>query len=159
MKIKADRAIFALNNRIKISKLPTNLAIKIFNTQIKPILLYGAEVWAPYSLYNYDNWDASETEKCHTQFLKRLMGCDIHSPNLMIRGELAVTPLLTDIICRSISFVKHLGSNDTSLAFQSLSYELLNNEESNLLNLIRLYNADLINDLTSNEFNSPKLKK
>ena len=158
LKIKADRAIFALNNRIKISKLPTNLAIKIFNTQIKPILLYGAEVWAPYSLYNYDNWDASETEKCHTQFLKRLMGCDIHSPNLMIRGELGVNPLLTDIICRSISFVKHLGSNDASLAFQSLSYELLNNEESNLLNLIRLYNSDLINDLTSNQLNSPKLK-
>ena len=158
LKTKADRAIFALNNKIKISKLPTNLAVKIFNTQIKPILLYGVEVWALYSLYNYDNWDTSETEKCHTQFLKRIMGCDIHSPNLMIRGELGVPPLLTDIICRSISFVKHLDNNAMSLASQSLSYELRNTEESNLLNLIRLYKADVISDHTINQLDFPKSK-
>ena len=76
----------------------------------------------------------------------------------MIRGELGVTPLLTDIICRSISFVKHLDNNNASLASQSLSYELLNNEESNLLHLIRLNKADLINDFTINQFNSPKSK-
>ena len=121
LKTKANRAIFALNNKIKLSRLPTNLALKIFNSQIKPILLYGAEVWAPYSLYDYDNWDSSQIEKWHTQFLKRSMGCDIHSPNLMIRGELGINPLLTDIICRSISFLKHLTINNTSLSFQSLN--------------------------------------
>ena len=158
LKTKADRAIFALNNKIKLSRLPTNLAIKIFNSQIKPILLYGAEVWAPYSLYNYDNWDSSETEKCHTQFLKRIMGCDIHSPNLMIRGELGTNPLLTDVICRSISFVKHLATNNTSLSFQSLSYELLNTEENNLLQLIRLYKPEMINSIYISDENYTKSK-
>ena len=134
-----------MNNKIKLSRLPSNLALKVFNSQIKPILLYGAEVWAPYSLYNYDNWDSSETEKCHTQFLKRIMGCDIHSPNLMIRGELGINPLLTDIICRSISFLKHLAINNASLSYQSLSYERLNNDENNLLRLIRLYKPEMIN--------------
>ena len=33
-------AIFALNNRIKLSRLPPWLALKIFNTQIIPIILY-----------------------------------------------------------------------------------------------------------------------
>ena len=88
LKTKANRAIFALNNKIKLSKLPTKLAIKIFNAQIKPILLYGSEVWAPYHNYNYDTWDTCETEKCHTQFLKRILGWDVFSPNLMIRSEL-----------------------------------------------------------------------
>ena len=36
---RANRAIFALNNRIKISKLPIKLAVKVFNSQIVPILL------------------------------------------------------------------------------------------------------------------------
>ena len=90
-KMKANRAIFSLNNKIKLSKIPTMLAMKVFNTQIKPILLYGAEVWAAYANYSYENWDKCEVEKCHTQYLKRIMGCDIHAPNLMIRAELGVS--------------------------------------------------------------------
>ena len=96
-------------------------------------------------MYNYDNWDSSETEKCHTQFLKRIMGCDIHSPNLMIRAEFGINPLLTDIICRSISFLKHIVINNTSLSYQSFSYELYNTDDNNLLRLIRLYKPDIIN--------------
>ena len=151
LKTKANRAIFALNSKIKLSKLPTKLAIKIFNTQIKPILLYGSEIWAPYHNYNYDTWDNSETEKCHTQFLKRILGCDIHSPNLMIRSELGVSPLLTDIICRSVYYLKHLDLNKTSLANQALLYELQNNDDSNILQLSRRYQPEIINNLNTAE--------
>ena len=45
LSLKANRAIFALNNKIKISKFPRRLAIKLFNSLIIPILLYGSEVW------------------------------------------------------------------------------------------------------------------
>ena len=30
------------------------------------------------------------------------MGCDVHSPNLMLRGELGRRPLLTDIISSGV---------------------------------------------------------
>ena len=52
LSIKANRAIFSLNNKIKLSKLPTRLALKIFQSQISPILLYGCEVWGPYMDYD-----------------------------------------------------------------------------------------------------------
>ena len=39
LSIKANRAIFALNNTIKLSTLPTKLASKVFYSQISPILL------------------------------------------------------------------------------------------------------------------------
>ena len=48
LSIKANRAIFLIRSKIKLSKLPVKLAIKIFNSQIAPILLYGSEVWGPY---------------------------------------------------------------------------------------------------------------
>ena len=48
LSIRANCAIFALNNKYKISKLPKNLAIELFNSLIAPILLYGSEVWGPY---------------------------------------------------------------------------------------------------------------
>ena len=53
LSIKAKRAIFALNNKIKISLLPTGLTIQIFTTQIVHILLYGAEVWGPYLNFDF----------------------------------------------------------------------------------------------------------
>ena len=149
LKTKANRAIFALNNKIKLSKLPTKLAIKIFNAQIKPILLYGSEVWAPYHNYNYDTWDTCETEKCHTQFLKRILGCDVHSPNLMIRSELGITPLLTEIICKSVNYLQHLELTKSSLANQALLYELENNDSNNILQLCKQYKPDIINNLNA----------
>ena len=66
LSIKANRAIFALNNKIKISQIPTKLALKIFNTQIVPILLYGAEVWGPYMDYDYVKWDKTKIERTQT---------------------------------------------------------------------------------------------
>ena len=48
---KANRAIFSLNSRYKLNKLPLNIAFKLFGTMIMPILLYGSEVWGAYE-YN-----------------------------------------------------------------------------------------------------------
>ena len=45
LSMKANRAIFSINNKFKLSKLPIRLALKIFQSQITPILLYGSEVW------------------------------------------------------------------------------------------------------------------
>ena len=64
------------------------LALKIFSTQIAPILLYGTEVWAAYSSFNFSNCDKTRIERTHTQFLKRILGCDIHSPNQRERGPM-----------------------------------------------------------------------
>ena len=137
LSIKAKKAIFALNNRIKLSRLPTRLALKNFHTQIAPILLYGAEVWGPYANYNFSNWENSITERTHTQFLKRILGCDIHSPNLMVRSEVGKMPLLVDIISRSVSYIKHVGFNMETLANIALDNELSLYDESNILSLTR----------------------
>lgn len=87
MSVKAGRAIYALNTKIKLSRIPTRLAIKIFNSQIKPILLYGAEVWGPYIDCDYDGWDNNKIEQTHTQYLKRCLGCNNQTSNIMARGK------------------------------------------------------------------------
>ena len=50
--------------------MPVKLALKIFKSQIVPILLYGSEVWGPYMNFDYQNWDQSKTEQIQVQFLK-----------------------------------------------------------------------------------------
>ena len=74
LSLKATRAIFALKNKIKISKYPKRLAIRLFNALITPILLYGSEVWGPFMSYDYLSWESTKIERVQTQFLKRLLG-------------------------------------------------------------------------------------
>ena len=109
LSIRANRAIYALNNKIKISKLPTKLALKLFSSQIKPILLYGSEVWGPYMDYTYMTWDKSKIEQVHTQYLKRVLGCSIQTSNNMVRGEVGSRPLLMDMIRRVISYTLNVN--------------------------------------------------
>ena len=94
LSIKAKRVIYALNRKTKISRYPIKLALKLFDTLIKPILLYGAEVWGPYTDFDYIKWESSKIEMMHTQFLKRAIGCNFQSSNIMTRAELGVRPLL-----------------------------------------------------------------
>ena len=139
LSMKAKRAIFAINNKIKICNLPIILALQIFTTQLAPILLYGTEVWGSYVFNNLYSWEKSEIEKVHTQFLKRILGCDIRTSNLMTRTEVGRGPLICDIIRKSVLYVQHLKSNSESLAGQALAYEWENNDENNLLQLIRKF--------------------
>ena len=119
--------------------LPAKLSLKIFTTQLAPILLYGAEIWGPYVFNNLNNWEKNETEKVHTQFLKRILGCDIHTSNIMTRTEMGRRPLICDIIKKSALYIKHVKSNMDSLAGQALAYESENDDDDNIFHLVRKF--------------------
>ena len=42
--------------------------------------------------YNFNNWDRTKIERVHTQFLKRILGCNIQTSNNMIRADTGVGP-------------------------------------------------------------------
>ena len=62
LSMKAKRAIFFMNNKFKLLKLPTRLALKIFQSQITPILLYESEVWGAYEDFDFPNWNKTKIE-------------------------------------------------------------------------------------------------
>ena len=124
--LKANRAVFALNNKIKISKLPVRVALKIFNSQIMPILLYGSEVWGPYMDFDYASWDKSKIEQVHTQFLKRAVGCNFQTSNIMARGEVGRRPLLLDIFKRVVAYTKNIKNRTSSTVFSAYDFEVNN---------------------------------
>ena len=91
-KSKATRALFAVNSRYKSRKLPVHIAPKL-DSLIVPILLYGCEILGPYEDHNSMTWDKKSIEKIHTQFLKRLLGVNVSTTNVMIRSETRRYPL------------------------------------------------------------------
>ena len=64
--VKASRAPFSLKTNLNLLKMPMKLLLKIFDTMIEPILLYGAEIWVPLGKYSFDKWDKTEIEQQHT---------------------------------------------------------------------------------------------
>ena len=48
--------------------------LKLFDTCIVPILLYGSEVWAPFMNHDCIKWEVTQIEKFHTISEKAIRG-------------------------------------------------------------------------------------
>ena len=68
---KAKRAIYAMNSKMNLRFLSVNTLLKLFDSLICPILLYGSEVWEPYINQDNEKWDTNPIKKVHIQFIKR----------------------------------------------------------------------------------------
>ena len=91
---------------------------------ICPILLYGCEIWEQYLDLNYDKWCENPIEKVHTQFLKRLMGVNRSTSNVLVMGDLGQLPLQAKIFNNNINYLKYLTNKDNmSLVKQAYLYE------------------------------------
>ena len=121
---KAMKAIFALNSKINLTLLPVKLAIKFFDTAVTPILLYGSEIWEPYLNEDGKKWDANEIEKTHTQYLKRILGLNRSTTNILVRAEVGRFSLQTKVLERNIKYMKYLRGKTDELVKQALTYEL-----------------------------------
>ena len=85
---RANKAIFAINSKMNIKFLSPKMLLKLFDSMICPLLLYGCELWEPYLNHDYDRCDSNYIKKIHTQFLKRILGVNRSTTNILVRGDL-----------------------------------------------------------------------
>ena len=98
-----------------MSKLPIKLApvktmLKLFDSCVAPILLYGSEVWAPFMNFDWKHWGTTLIERRHTQFLKRLLGVNRSTTNVLVRIEVGRHSLQEQILARNINYIKYIES-------------------------------------------------
>ena len=116
---KATRAMFSLLKKARDLLLPIDLQIELFQKTIKPILLYGCEVWG--------FGDLSVIERVQLKFLKYILNMKRSTPNCIVYGETGVIPLKVDIKSRMVGYwaklVSPASSNlSTKLYFIGKSY-------------------------------------
>ena len=70
LKEKALQILYASKRLLNFSLLRPKIAEKLFDTRIKPIVLYNSEVWGAYSKGDFGSWDKSPAEKVHLRFCK-----------------------------------------------------------------------------------------
>ena len=122
---KARRAFYAIKSRCGHLKLPIKTWIKLYNSIIKPILLYGCEIWGP--VLNCKNWDKTSVEKLQLEIGKNILGVHRNTSTAACRAELGLYPLNIEIQKRCVQFWHHLHQSDP----ESVQYKaLLANESS-----------------------------
>ena len=93
------RVISIFKTLYKLGKIEPGIFFKLFDTQIKPVMLYAAEMWGLASDEIF-----STIEKVHMFACKRLLGVTFRTPNTLVRGELNRFPLKIDAQMRVVKY-------------------------------------------------------
>ena len=131
---QASKAMFSLLKKIRALNLPLDLQLELFDKMIKPILLYGAEIWG------FGNCDV--IERVHLKFLKHVLHLKKSTPSHMIYGELGIFPITLEIRHRMLTYwckiiadcnVETLGTQKLSTYVYSLVFSMNRNNNINSL--------------------------
>ena len=123
--------MYALRAKVNINNLPIKVAFKLFDSIIKPILLYGSEVWEPFLNQDATKWDQNEVEKTYIQFLKQVLGVNRSTSTVMVRGEINRHSLQEEILRRNINYAGYIQEkNGRPYVKQALEYEMQRRAES-----------------------------
>ena len=126
LKTKAIRAFFGLKRTIIRSKVSFKALTTLFDSLIKPVVLYGAPIWTPTSainksiikccntpLTNVENFvskiNRTVSEKVHLSFLKWALGVHRKASNVGVWGESGRYPLIYQSIRLTLNYYKRLS--------------------------------------------------
>ena len=122
--------------------MPIPLSLYLFDCVIKPILLYGCEIWGMENL--------ETVEIFHRNFLRRILKLGRHVPKPMVYCEFGKSELKYTIWQRMISFWKGLTEPENKLSNLILSKKLFDQQDklnskikSILISLSVLYVFDM----------------
>jgi hypothetical protein len=98
MSAKAKRGVITILKILwQLDDQSPKLFFKLFDGQIQPMLMYGAEVWGLMA-------DHNRIEKVHLYALKRLLNVSIFTPNTLVYGETGRYPLYVTAYSRCIKY-------------------------------------------------------
>ncbi len=141
---KARRAFYAMKRQCPI-EIPIRIWLKIVESVIEPIALYGSEVWGPLTNPSQDltKWEKHPIETLHAELCKNILHVHRHTTNNACRAELGKYPLITKIQKRAFKFWKHLKLSDPqSYHYKALQHQEMSKESKPFLQLIQSFSPD-----------------
>ena len=118
---KAQRALFKLKSLLYSTKVKPKLCLKLFDQLIKPICLYGSELWRMNAIkgnFNlrklFQSPNAVKCEKVQLSFCRFILGLHKKSSNLAVMGELGKYPLSIDILGNLVLYNNYVRGSKAS---------------------------------------------
>ena len=106
---KGLKAVYEILKKGRLHKLSVSCQYDLYCSIVKPILLYGCEVWGT------GNYEC--LERVHLKFCKLLLNLKRSTPSYMVYGELGAYPLYVDVQSRILNYwckVAFAGDNKFS---------------------------------------------
>ena len=135
---KGLRAYYAIRKDFNFYNNTTaKTQIKLFETMVQPILLYGSEVWGifgwrsntPRCIKQYILNQKHPFEAVHTKMCKNALGVHKHASDLMAKAEMGRYPLIANIIKYVASYWQHILSMESGELLAD-TYKSLNKKTS-----------------------------
>ena len=130
---KALKVLFMIRKKFQSSFIFPTLQCRLFDTCIKPILLYCSEIWSPYCI-NFVKLASKENRYCleesyedfYPKFCKFLIGVNKYSSNLACKSEVGRYPLAKSASLPSLKYWLHINDKENNksqdkFVFQSVS--------------------------------------
>ena len=95
---KATKIVFTIKRLLSnIDSSAVETRNKLFDVLVKPMLLYGCEIWGPELISYKTHFDKSTIEQVHIKFCKQTLNVPWYTENKACRAELGPYPLSIDI--------------------------------------------------------------
>ena len=166
---KANKAYFSISQSLNSHNgTSVNTLCTLFDTNIKPILLYGSDVWGAYKfnkvstiaeVFNSKNILA---ETMHLKVCKHILGVHSKSSNKAVVAELGRYPLVISIIVAALKyFLRLLIQPKGSLLHDALKEQSRLSElgKNSIFSLVKLLNKEQELQGQSNECDTSTKKK
>ena len=98
--------------------------LKLFNVLVKPVVLYGAEVWG--------SEKCDILERLQLRFFKYVLSVNKFTSFMMVYGELGAIPLDVDIKSRMLTFWARLCSGEKHKISNTIYFLLYTLDEKNI---------------------------
>lgn len=151
---KGVKAFFKYLKYFKNIKPGIETLMHIFDHTVKPVLLYGSEIWGSFDSkkLNKNNPDYHKfcvdlkPEKVHLKFCRFILGVNRHATNLAVYGELGRYPIMIDVLASMIKYFKRIKTSDNTLlnnayqASKELAQKGYNSWMQNIYALLKFLN-------------------
>ncbi len=141
--------------------------LKLFESMVQPILLYGCEIWGIFGWWSnkspciiqYLLNPKHPFELVHTKLCKNILGIHKKASDLMAKAELGRFPLMSNIVKHTCNYWQHILKVDSESLLSSTFKVLKDLSDKGQINYITRYKMllevlnkqDLINSIPSSE--------
>ena len=111
------------------------LSLKLFDSLVKPILLYCSDIWGADERLN----EISPIEQVHTKFLKQLLQVNTKATNIGVRAELVRIPIVTFAKIQALkNWIRITLNKCNTLVFNiyTESFNIINCWSKNIKNIL-----------------------
>lgn len=132
---RGQKAIFKMKSMFKNTNISYNTSMHLFDHIIKPVMLYGADIWGHTYLkfgqidFNNINKD-DDIEASHIKYCRSVLSVSKKAPNIGIYGETGRFPLAIDAVVSSIKYWLRIENLEGTQSLISNAYNEMQSIEN-----------------------------